>query len=122
MFHRFHFRVQRETLLVCFGGGVLWFCFGGFVFGFVAFVLVWVFVCSLTNMQSLHPSLDDLCTPHTWRPNSCKKRVIDHGSQLDEQQRQPLKLKEGSVLCDKCKDKLPSWCWNTTMNHETLIA
>ena len=39
----------------------------------VAFVVLWA--VSLTNMQSFHPYLDDLCTPHTWRPNSCKKKL-----------------------------------------------
>ena len=28
---------------------------------------------SHTNLQSFHPSHDDLCMPHTWRPYSCKK-------------------------------------------------
>ena len=45
----------------------------GLVLGvfFVWFLLLCWFSCGfapLTNMQSLHPSHDDLCTPHTWRP------------------------------------------------------
>ena len=45
-------------------------------------VLVWLFLlrcfcfgfAPLTNMQSLHTSYDDLCTPRTWRPYSRKKK------------------------------------------------
>ena len=36
-------------------------------------VLFPLFGVALSNAQSFHPSLDDLCIPHTWRPHSCKK-------------------------------------------------
>ena len=80
MFHLFHRRVQWETLLVCFGAACCGLVWGVLLLVLLCLFLGWVSGSSLTNMQSLHPSFDDLCTPHTWRPNSCKKKVRSEGS------------------------------------------
>ena len=69
IFYRSHLSTE-ETLPTLVLGSLVVALFGVFLGG-VCFLFL---VCSpLTNMQSFHPSLDDLGTPSTRRPHSWKK-------------------------------------------------
>ena len=56
-------RLFRSLVLL-----VFWFCFWCWVLFFVCVVASW------PQLQSFPFSNDDLCTLHTWRPYSCKKK------------------------------------------------
>ena len=78
MFHTSHLSTVETlpTLVV----GVLWrWCFLGLFLGFGFCFCVWFSgfrFAPLTNMQSFHPSHDDLGTLPTWRPYSCQKKKV----------------------------------------------
>ena len=74
MFHLSHLLVQRETLRSLFGW--VWLvCVGGF--GFVLFGVSVSFALLLPSQTCrVSTLLNDLCTLHTWRPHSCKKKGV----------------------------------------------